>query len=648
MEYFKNRKYINKMSIFIASIIIVIILSMFEKIEAIFSLILMPPLLISLLFIIIFVLLFFIFYILNLHYLFSVFVRFYNRLQKISVSITKLFTVMKIGCAIIVCTFISGILWIWLSYYSYYDGLHSSTNQDNHFFIKKAEKIFNNKNCSFEEQINQYKLITEVSISGITITNLDNNSEYTIKTPLFRQDGNQFTLYVDVKNSKIINSNFGRLKVEFIYSVAPKVKIGILRAMSCSLSDIFFTGGSLYNNLNFKNRLKQWGKDYFITENHKRSKNFYRSFFVSLVLYFVILGLYEKQKFLNKKLSYKNEQLKNTNNKLKETNNKLKEFHLRLENINNDLKNKNIELENTSAELTSSNQKLLKTNQELEEFKTIHSKMYSDLSNEINQLKQPLQVFDFSWDNYVYTIFKAEKHDLENNLSFVCNNTKFSELEIQIINKIKTKYFDEQKQTILKAIKELPIIVQYELKEETAKETLNSIMKQEEAIPLGFENGTAENFEFVKINNFVPKENEHCLINKHRLSSIIFNVLTNANVATQNYADDLDSDLLDTYIRTIWMKIDRFIEDNGNNFIRVSIEDNAGGIPNDKINKIYKKQIDSSKIINGEKRKGEGTIYVAFFARYMKIKIKVENYMAKDGNKGAKVHLFIPIYKKGE
>lgn len=483
----------------------------------------------------------------------------------------------------VICVAVSACIWIFISYNSYYHGLESAVLKDNSLYVKQAKNIFSDTTHSLQENIERFKFISSTAISGITMVDIENSKEYFIKDPIYRGDANQFTKKIDYESSKILKTDQGNFKFKFIYSVAPSKILGLFRAATCSLSDIFFTGGLKYNGLSVLDRITTWWNGYLFAHNWQRSIDFFVPLFICLIVFYIIVGLWER---------------------------------------------------------------LVETNQKLEEFKTIHSKMYSDLSNEINQLKQPLQAFDFSWDNYVYTIFKAEKHDLENKLPYVSSDTKFSELETQMIDKIKTKHFDKQKETILKAIKELPSIVQYELKEETAQETLNSIMKKEEAIPLGFENGTAENFEFVKINNFIPKENEYCLINKHRLSSIIFNVLTNANVAAGKYEEELN--FIDTYIKTIWMKIDRFVENNGDNFIRVSIEDNAGGIPNDKINKIYKKQIDSSKIIDGKKRKGEGTLYVAFFARYMKIKIEVENYTAKDGNKGAKVHLFIPIIKKGE
>ena len=488
----------------------------------------------------------------------------------------------------ILCFTIAIFIWIFISYNSYYHGLSSSTKKDNYSYIKQAEKIFDDTNYSLQESIEKFKALTYVSISGITITNIDTGEEYKIKDPFFRGDANHFTKKEDYESSKILETNKGNFKFRFVYSVAPTKFIGITRAVTCSLSDIFFTGDTkYYKDLNLIDSFKVWRYGYFVSKNWQRSIDFFIPLFICLIIVYIIVELWNKQKY--------------------------------------------------------SNEKLIETNTKLEEFKTIHSKMYSDLSNEINQIKQPIQAYDFSWDNYVNKIFQSERHDLKNKFPYLCDEKNFSEIEKQVAYKLKIEYFDKLKEAVLDNMKNLPNIVTYELQEINIKETLEAIIKKEEAIPLGFEDGKA-GVKFTLTNNFVVKDNEFCKINRHRLSSIVFNILTNANKACIAKNKEARRNKI-KYSRSIWMSVNR-ITKNSKDFINVSINDNAGGFPDNIINKVYKTPVDSSEYINGQKRQGEGTVYVNFFAKYMNIEIQVENCTADDNNTGAKVSLLIPIYTK--
>ncbi len=488
----------------------------------------------------------------------------------------------------ILCFTIAIFIWIFISYNSYYHGLSSSTKKDNYSYMQQAEQLFNDTNSSLQENIEKFKMLTSVSISGITITNIDTGEEYKIKDLFFRGDANHFTKREDYESSRILKTNKGNFKFRFVYSVAPTKFVGITRSVTCSLSDIFFTGDTkYYKDLNLIDSFKTWQQGFFSAKNWQRSIDFFIPLFICLIIIYIIVGLWNKQKY--------------------------------------------------------SNEKLIETNTKLEEFKTIHSKMYSDLSNEINQIKQPIQAYDFSWDNYVNKIFQSERHDLKNKFPYLCDEKNFSEIEKQIAYKLKIEYFDKLKEAVLDNMKNLPNIVTYELQEINIKETLEAIIKKEEAITLGFEDGKA-GVKFTLTNNFVVKDNEFCKINRHRLSSIVFNILTNANKAC--IAKNKEARLNKIrYSRSIWMSVNR-ITKNSKDFINVSINDNAGGFPDNIINKVYKTPVDSREYINGQKRQGEGTVYVNFFARYMNIEIQVENCIADDNNTGAKVSLLVPIYTK--
>jgi sensor histidine kinase regulating citrate/malate metabolism len=72
----------------------------------------------------------------------------------------------------------------------------------------------------------------------------------------------------------------------------------------------------------------------------------------------------------------------------------------------------------------------------------------------------------------------------------------------------------------------------------------------------------------------------------------------------------------------------------------ISVTDNAGGIEETKLQKLYKEQIESSK----GKRLGEGTIHTAYFVSILNGKITAANVTDKN-EKGLKTNISIPMYK---
>lgn len=293
-----------------------------------------------------------------------------------------------------------------------------------------------------------------------------------------------------------------------------------------------------------------------------------------------------------------------------------------------------------------------KEHKELLEFKTIHKKMFSDLTNEINHLKQPIQEFNFSWDYYIGEIFRTEKHDLANKISHLPESTfnaGLSSHEKEFADRLK-EHFDSMINIVLDNMGRLPEIVKYELIDSDISETIDSITKPDEAVPKLFLNNKAGvNFDFKLSNDFAAKDGEFCKINKHRLSSIVFNLLANANKATEVKKNNLRiTGNHKDYTRKIWLYIDRYCENN-DNYLKISVKDNAGGFPSNIKNNIYRTPVASSKKNpDGTTRIGEGSVYVSFFAKYMNIKLEADNYTLEDGTSGAEVNLLIPICINGD
>ena len=72
----------------------------------------------------------------------------------------------------------------------------------------------------------------------------------------------------------------------------------------------------------------------------------------------------------------------------------------------------------------------------------------------------------------------------------------------------------------------------------------------------------------------------------------------------------------------------------------ISIEDNAGGLNKENLERIYKEQIQSSK----GKRLGEGTIHAAYFVSMLNGKITATNITTRT-TKGLQTNILIPIHK---
>ncbi len=529
-------------------------------------------------------------------------------------------------CINILSFIICSIIWYFISYCSYYHGLDSSAKLYYHEYYKQATNIIANTNYSLPDCTNELELLASASITGITVMDPSNKKIVTLSTNSFIfTDATPSTLKRKFKNFK---TNKGKFNFTFSYSVEPELHIGLIRSISCSLSDIFGTDKE-YNKSPFLKKCKKWAADFFKERHWRRSIHLYIPLTIFLAVGYLMISFWNQEKISKNELEAANKQLGQSKSDLEEANQNLEQSKNQLEKANQNLEQ--------------SNNELVEANRALEEFRTIHQKMYSDLSREINQIKQPLQQYNFSWDTYIEKAFSAERHDLKNKFPSLYDEKNFTEIEKTISDKFKNEYLHKFENAVLNNMKNLPGIVTYELQDISLDDTLKAITMKEAAIPQNFlEEKAGVDFNLTKIEPINTEEGEFCKINSHRLSSIVFNILENAN---QQCSRKLDEAILNNeeYISRIWMHLERVTIDS-KDYISVIINDNAGGFSDDIINEVYKKPVKSSKKENNQKRTGEGTVYVSFFANYMNIKITAENRIAKDNNKGAKVSLLIPIY----
>lgn len=267
-------------------------------------------------------------------------------------------------------------------------------------------------------------------------------------------------------------------------------------------------------------------------------------------------------------------------------------------------------------------------NRQMEMYKLTHLQIFDDF-NKVSLLdaKQTLQNFDSRWECIIEHILGDARHDLKNKLTVVGLN----DLEKDLYDKAFTPF----KNTILDNLKNLPRVLDYHLSSFAIKEI---IAKSRLGIPKNYlPDGSKMGIEF-KILEQIDDEmiNRHCVINMDRIASIINNFITNAGKAVQrkDMQSFKDNDEYFPYVELRYAK-QRY---NDNDYLIISVQDNGGGFPKNILTKVYKEAIERSEGTG----KGQGTMYVAYFAKLMKCKLIIENRNFNKGF-GACVSILIPI-----
>ena len=481
----------------------------------------------------------------------------------------------------LICLGLSVLLWQKISYGSYYHGLDSSNIKFIGRYMDQAKTIINDSGDSFSECTNRLAYISSASIWDITLVDADDQKRYKIreisdKTEDYSSDVKYPSDRIPSETNTCFKSGERNFELNFKYFVTPKRKTGTLRALTCSLYDVFrektnnfFQANNKWigdanidafketNNVSKAN--KTWQEKYF--ENRwRRSENIFFPLYFIILLAYLIMFLFNY---------------------------------------------------------------IICESKEAEEYKIVHGKIFSNFKSEADDIK-------CDWDEYVNCATRMQKHNIDG----IEGNILKAGLNTTLEN-------------ITERIKKLPNIVVYGCQDTTIEDTLTAIIKKGDAIPLYFFEEDKEendvNFYYDPDVTINSEKNEYCKVNSYRLSDIVWNILTNASEACSQKAN-VERENYKKYDPSIWLDIKRtkiFLHE----YISVSINDNAGGFPKNILKKIYKESV-NGRARKGKKRKGEGTILVKYFADYMKIKIRTENCIAKDNNKGAKVTLLIPIHKR--
>ena len=254
----------------------------------------------------------------------------------------------------------------------------------------------------------------------------------------------------------------------------------------------------------------------------------------------------------------------------------------------------------------------------------IKKETISEISDSFDTQRQKLQALELNWSQDTVELLRSSRHDLINELEKT--NTGFNDLLSEVYEKIVKPYKDailENQKNTREHIEELG----------TGKLSKNTVSYIQEQIENQIEFYNLKLAPYIKIT--LNKFNEditkfYCYTNR-LIFIAINNVLDNSIFALQKLLLD------DNFVAKLNVSL-KMSSDLKN--LIISITDNAGGIDELKLQKLYKEQIESSK----GKRLGEGTIHTAYFVSILNGKITAAN-ITNNNEKGLKTNISIPMYK---
>ncbi|WP_372519475.1 hypothetical protein [Candidatus Ruminimicrobiellum ovillum] len=254
----------------------------------------------------------------------------------------------------------------------------------------------------------------------------------------------------------------------------------------------------------------------------------------------------------------------------------------------------------------------------------IKKQTITEISDSFDTQRQKLQALELNWSQDTVELLRSSRHDLINELEKT--KTGFNDLLSEVYEKIVKPYKDailENQKNTREHIEELG----------TGRLSKNRVSYIQEQIENQIEFYNLKLAPYIKI-SFDKFNNDtdafYCYTNR-LIFIAINNVLDNSIFALQKLLLD------DKFVAKLNVSL-KLSQDSKN--LIISITDNAGGVDELKLQKLYKEQVESSK----GKRLGEGTIHTAYFVSVLNGKITAANVTNND-EKGLKTNISIPVYK---
>ena len=238
--------------------------------------------------------------------------------------------------------------------------------------------------------------------------------------------------------------------------------------------------------------------------------------------------------------------------------------------------------------------------------------------------RQRLQALELNWSQDTIELLRSSRHDLVNQLEKT--KTGFDDLLYEVYEKIVKKYKDDILENQKKTREHLEDLRDGKLSKTNIKVIEDNIIEK-----IDFYNEKLKPYITIKLNSFKGKTNHLFCYTNRLLFIAINNILDNSIFALQKLLinDDFNP------IININLSIDK-----SKKSLNISIVDNAGGLEEYLVQKIYKQPLNSSK----GNRLGEGTVHSAYFIAILNGTIKAQN-ITINGNKGLKTDIILPLYK---
>ncbi len=255
----------------------------------------------------------------------------------------------------------------------------------------------------------------------------------------------------------------------------------------------------------------------------------------------------------------------------------------------------------------------------------IKKQTVTEISDSFDTQRQKLQALELNWSTDTVALLRSSRHDLINELekTKVGFNDLLGEVYEKIVKPYKDAILENQKNT-REHIEELSTGNLY-------KYTITYIQTQMKN-QIEFYNSKLAPYIKISFNEFNKNPDKFYCYSNRLMFVAINNVLDNSIFALQKLLlDDSFTAQLDVSLK-ISLDLKKLI---------ISIKDNAGGLDEEKLEQIYKEQIQSSK----GKRLGEGTIHTAYFISILNGKITATNITTKNNVKGLQTNILIPIHK---
>jgi sensor histidine kinase regulating citrate/malate metabolism len=242
-----------------------------------------------------------------------------------------------------------------------------------------------------------------------------------------------------------------------------------------------------------------------------------------------------------------------------------------------------------------------------------------DLHSSFDSQIQKLQILELNWSQDTIELLRSSRHDLVNQLEKT--KTGFNDILSEVYEKVITPYkndiLENQKNT-RQHIEDLTAGRLRKISVFEIKENLLSLINNY--------NEKLKPYIQIELQTNISDANLYCYANR-LLFIAVNNIVDNSVFALQKLL------LNDGFVAKVFINLEII-----NNFLHIKITDNAGGIEDEILPKIYREQIKSSK----GNRFGEGTIHSAYFIKILNGKIIAEN-VNKENFKGLQTDIILPV-----